>query len=108
VSGRVRVLVWHRVPESERANVQAAHRQINEALRGTPGLLASELLGARSEPDSVVVMSEWESLAAFEAWESGTGHRGTTAPLRPYRDQQRERGFEVYQVIAESAATARV
>ncbi len=105
---RVRVLVWHRVPESERANVEQAHRQISAALRGTPGLLASELLRARGEPDSVVVMSEWESLAAFEAWESGTGHRGTTAPLRAYRDQERERGFEVYQVVAESSSIVRV
>jgi heme oxygenase (mycobilin-producing) len=101
---RVRVLVWHRVPAAERGAVEAAYRRISAALRGTPGLLGNELLAARGEPDRVLVMSEWQSLDAFEAWERGTGHRATTAPLRRYRDG--DRSFEVYEVTERAWASA--
>jgi heme-degrading monooxygenase HmoA len=98
VSARVRVLVWHRAAVAERDAVGQAYHEISGALAGTPGLLANELLHARGDRASFVVMSEWESLAAFEAWERGAAHRGTTAPLRRYRDTSRPVPFEVYEV----------
>ena len=103
MKARVRVLVWHRAPARERAAVEQAYQQISAALAGTPGLLANELLHARGEQDSFVVMSEWQSLEAFEAWESGTQHRAITAPLRRYRDPGRGVPFEVYEVTAVSS-----
>jgi heme-degrading monooxygenase HmoA len=41
-------------------------------------------------------MSEWESLSAFREWEAGAAHHGTTAPLRPYHDQEMAVG--IYEV----------
>jgi heme-degrading monooxygenase HmoA len=73
---------------------------IARELRGTPGLLGSELLQACGDVGSVVVMSEWESMAAFRTWEEGATHRSTTAPLRPYQDRGRDRPFEIYEVAA--------
>ena len=100
MTGRVRVLVWHRVADGELVAVEEAYRQVSQGLRGTPGLLGSELLRSGQQPSSMLVMSEWESLEAFRAWEEGTEHRAATAPLRPYRDHHRQHPFELYQVTA--------
>jgi heme-degrading monooxygenase HmoA len=100
MSGRVRVLVWHRVADGELAALEEAYHQVSRTLRGTPGLLGSELLRSGMQPWSLLVISEWESMDAFRAWEEGAEHRATTAPLRPYRDHHRQHPFELYEVAA--------
>jgi heme-degrading monooxygenase HmoA len=77
-----------------------AFHSIADDLAGTPGLLGSEMLEALTDTGSVVVMSEWTSLVAFQTWERGADHKSTTAPLRSYQDRSRERTFEVYEVAA--------
>ncbi|GHF28107.1 antibiotic biosynthesis monooxygenase family protein [Streptomyces morookaense] len=101
-SPRVRVLVYARTPEEAPGPdaVTEAYHRISEALHGTPGLLGNELLHSRLDPRRFVVMSEWESLDAFRRWEQGPGHRGTTAPLRPYQDASQGRPFDVLTVSA--------
>lgn len=47
------------------------------------------------------MLSAWESLAAFQKWESGSAHRGTTSPLRQYQDGERSRPFALFEVAAE-------
>ncbi|MGW2425635.1 antibiotic biosynthesis monooxygenase family protein [Streptomyces sp. NPDC001709] len=100
VTARTRVLVHARVPEDATGAdaVTTAYHHISKALRGTPGLLGNELLRSRLDPRCFVVMSEWESLEAFQRWEQGPGHRETTAPLRPYQDASRGRPFDVLTV----------
>ncbi len=100
MSGRARVLIWHRAPEDAPGAVEEAYRSISGELEGTPGLLGNELLAACDDGARLLVMSEWESLAAFQKWEGGADHRGATSPLRPYQDRDRERFFEVYEVRA--------
>jgi heme-degrading monooxygenase HmoA len=85
----------------------AAFDAIARALAGTPGLLGSELLQASIDVGSVVVMSEWESMAAFKTWEQSATHKATTAPLRPYQDHGRDRLFEVYLVAASAFGQGR-
>jgi heme oxygenase (mycobilin-producing) len=97
---RVRVLVWHRVPPDATETVADAYRTISQQLAGTPGLIGNELLRSPQQPDSMVVGSEWESLADFLAWERTDSHRSTTAPLRPYRDPYREPPYEVLEVVS--------
>jgi heme-degrading monooxygenase HmoA len=97
---RVRVLVWYRAPDGDVTAVESAYRQVTAELEGTRGLITSELLHARGDQESLVVMSEWESRAMFEEWEIGAGHRGTTAGLRRFSDHRWGRPFEVYDVRA--------
>lgn len=97
-SNPVRVMI-HAIADAE--GVERAYHQISAALQGTPGLLGNELLREFGRADGgFVVLSEWESMAAFEAWEQGADHRTTTAPLRPYQDTSRGRPFGLYEVIA--------
>ncbi len=95
-----RVLLYCRAPEGDPAPIEKAYHAISAQLAGTSGLLRNELLHDVLEPDSFVVLSEWESLEAFHAWESGPDHRGTTSPLRGYQDRSRERPFGLYEVTA--------
>ncbi|MGY1434625.1 antibiotic biosynthesis monooxygenase family protein [Streptomyces reniochalinae] len=100
-AGRVRVLLYLRAAESEVAAVEEAYHRISKDLAGTPGLLGNELLRETSDPGAFAVLSEWENLAAFRTWESGSAHRGTTSPLRAYQDGERPRPFALYEVAAE-------
>jgi heme-degrading monooxygenase HmoA len=99
MSCRVRVLVWYRAPSDGAEPVIRACERINDTMSGTRGFLGSELLRARSDPAGLLVMSEWESLAAFQTWESSAAHPETTGSLRAYRDDSRRRPFEVYEVL---------
>lgn len=98
--GRTRVMIWHRAPADDPEAIEKAYDQISRNLAGTPGLLGNELLRAADDPSRLLVMSEWESLAAFKTWEQGVAHKGTTSPLRQYQDRERERFFEIYEVAA--------
>ncbi|MDW4905901.1 antibiotic biosynthesis monooxygenase [Streptomyces sp. ADMS] len=100
MTARARVLIWHRAPVDDPGAVARAYELISRELAGTPGLLGNELLRAAEDPGRLVVMSEWESLAAFKSWEETASHRPSTSPLRPYQDRDRERFFEVYEVTA--------
>jgi heme-degrading monooxygenase HmoA len=107
MSDAIRVLVWYRCPSADPDDLVAAFHAIGTQLAGVTGLLRSELLQARREEGSLVVMSEWESPEAFAAWEASVGHRPTTAPLRPYLDTTRAYPFEWYQVLASLQPRAR-
>jgi heme-degrading monooxygenase HmoA len=100
---RARVLIYAlaREADPEGVEVEKAYHQISAALAGVPGLLGNELLREVGSGESTfVVMSEWESMSAFQRWEQGVDHRGTTAPLRPYQDSRRGRPFALYEVTA--------
>jgi heme-degrading monooxygenase HmoA len=81
--------------------VADAYHGVSQSLAGTPGLVRNALLELVDAGDRFVVLSEWESLDAFRAWESGTDHRRLTAPLRPYHDRSMAGGYGVYRVAAE-------
>ncbi|GAA4561741.1 antibiotic biosynthesis monooxygenase [Micromonospora coerulea] len=95
----VRILLWHRV-DGDGAAVRDAYHRVSRALAGTPGLLGNQLLRSAVDPACFVVMSEWTSLTAFQDWEGGATHRGTTAPLRPYQDPRRQPPYEILETVA--------
>ncbi|SDQ35906.1 antibiotic biosynthesis monooxygenase family protein [Thermostaphylospora chromogena] len=100
MSRRVRVLVYVRLPDGDPDGVTRAYHRVSRELAGTAGLLGNELLRSVHDPREFAVLSEWESMAAFRAWERTAAHRRTTAPLRPYQDRTRGPGFAVYAVEA--------
>ncbi|MFI6930358.1 antibiotic biosynthesis monooxygenase family protein [Streptomyces sp. NPDC050287] len=97
----VRVLVWYRESEEDPAALHHAFELVEKAMRGTPGLLRSELLRSVVHSGRFAVHSEWTGLDAFLAWEQGTEHRRDTAPLRPYQDTGTGQVYDVYTVDRE-------
>lgn len=81
---RARVMVFAKAMQNDHQAIEEAYHEISEHLKNTPGLLSNELLHSTSDPSNYVVMSEWESLEAFQVWEAGPVHRNVTAPLRKY------------------------
>jgi len=96
----IRVLLYVRAPEGGAAAVERAYHEVSATLAGTPGLLRNELLREVRDRDGFAVLSEWESRAAFQAWEEGPSHRGNTSPLRPFKDRVRGRHYGIYEVTA--------
>jgi heme oxygenase (mycobilin-producing) len=88
---RARVMVFATAPEGHEATLEAAYLHISAELRGTPGLIANELLRSESDPRSFVVLSEWQTLDAYHAWEEGPVHRRLTAPLHRLRFMKSKR-----------------
>ncbi|WP_407550913.1 antibiotic biosynthesis monooxygenase [Streptomyces sp. Pv4-95] len=94
----VEVVLYHLTDRGP--DILAAYHEASSRMAGTPGLLGNQLMHQVGRPDSYVVVSRWESWESFESWESGADHKDQTAPLREFRDTERERPFEIYQVLA--------
>jgi heme-degrading monooxygenase HmoA len=79
-----RVMVFAAVQEGCEAAFEAAYAAVTAAVKGTPGHVRDELLRERTRPGRYVLLSEWESVEAFRAWEDAPIHRELTTPMRPY------------------------
>lgn len=91
-----RVMVFARIDPAKRAEFEAAYAQATRQVKGTPGHIRDELLRAAEEPGAYVLLSEWETIEAFKAWEDAPIHMQTTTPMRPYWAGRVERKiFEV-------------
>lgn len=99
--GEVRVLVYQAAYDEEQlAAVRDAYHLVSKRLAVVPGMLGNELLRSPADPTALVVVSRWESMAAFRIWEDGAEHREDTAPLRPFRDTRTSAPFALYEVDA--------
>lgn len=100
-AGRVRVLIFYRAPSDDPEVIEKAYHAVSQVLDQTPGLLNNELLREVTDQAGYVVLSEWESLAAFQEWETGASHRGNTSPMRPYQDRENHiKHYGIYEVVA--------
>jgi heme-degrading monooxygenase HmoA len=100
-AGRVRVLIFYRAPDGNAEVIDKSYHAVSQVLADTPGLLRNELLRDLGDPAGYAVLSEWESTAAFQAWEAGPTHRGNTSPMRDYQDRENHtKHYGVYEVVA--------
>lgn len=100
MTGRARVIIYLTVPEAGPAAIEDAYHDISARLADTPGLLRNELLRSAMDSTGFAVLSEWESMADFKAWEEGAEHRSSTSPLRPFQDRAGQRHYGIYEVVA--------
>ncbi|MEV4897526.1 antibiotic biosynthesis monooxygenase family protein [Nonomuraea sp. NPDC055795] len=99
MSGAVRVLVYYAAAAGDEGSVIDAYRLVSRGMRGTAGLLNSQLLQSALDPSEFAVLSEWTSLSQFNAWEQGSRHKGQTSALRSYRDDDSGKGYGIYEVV---------
>jgi heme-degrading monooxygenase HmoA len=100
MTSKVRVLIYARAPESDPAAVTDVYHKISRELSGAAGLVGNELLRSTSDARGFVIMSEWENMAAYRAWDERQDHREMTTPLRPLHDREPSVPFGVYEVTA--------
>ena len=79
-----RVMVFAAIQPGQGAAFESAYATVTAAVKGTPGHIRDELLREIDRPDHYILLSEWESIEAFRAWEDAPIHRETTTPMRPY------------------------
>jgi heme-degrading monooxygenase HmoA len=77
-------MVFAAIRPGQEAAFEAAYRTVTAAVAGTPGHIRDELLRDNDRPDHYVLLSEWESVEMFQAWEDAPIHRELTTPMRPY------------------------
>jgi heme-degrading monooxygenase HmoA len=94
---KVLVVVYLSAPDGDVTVVEQAYRQTSWHTSGIDGLMRSELLHDVDAPGCLMVTSEWESMAAFRAWQAGPDHAKPSA-LRPYQDRSRGKHYVVYEV----------
>jgi heme-degrading monooxygenase HmoA len=92
-----RVMVFARINRGDEEAFEAAYAQVTAYVKGTPGHIADELLrrneppDADNEPQTYVLLSEWESKEAFLAWENAPVHTEKRNPMTPYWSGKVER-----------------
>ena len=82
----VRATLQMKVKPGKAGEFEAAWHKIAEAVRQTPGNLRQTLLTDVDDPETFVVMSDWESRDAFTRFERSPEQDDLTAPLRELRE----------------------
>ncbi|GAB2953683.1 antibiotic biosynthesis monooxygenase family protein [Nonomuraea fastidiosa] len=100
----VRVLVYHRTPES--GELAEAYRRAAELLAGTDGLLRHELLRSPGDRELHVLVMDWADRDAFTGWERALRHAHHPSPLRRYQDRSRPGGhYEIHLLVSRDGST---
>jgi heme-degrading monooxygenase HmoA len=105
-----RVMVFAKINRGDEEKFEAAYAQVTSTVKGTPGHIADELLrrneppDSPDEPQSYILLSEWESKEAFLAWEDAPVHTEKRSPMHPYWAGKVERIiFDVAHTIKHTA-----
>ncbi|WP_328603362.1 antibiotic biosynthesis monooxygenase [Amycolatopsis sp. NBC_00345] len=101
---KARVVFLIRVPRERTEDFLAAYDKIRyEVAEGVPGHLVDQVCQASGDPEQWLITSEWESLAAFEAWEASPDHRTLVKPMRECMTEARSLRFTVHAQTARRA-----
>jgi heme-degrading monooxygenase HmoA len=69
----------------EEKNFEQAYHEVSSKLRGNiPGQLSDELLRPVTKEEPYILLSQWESVHAHQAWTATTQHRDDVMPLRQH------------------------
>ncbi len=93
----IRVVIHLKAPDGDETPLHEAYRSISWVTKETPGLVGCELLRDVEEPDRFMLVSDWQTLEAFRAWQVGPDHHNNPSALRPFQDRSRGRHYGVYE-----------
>ncbi|GAA2637481.1 hypothetical protein GCM10010399_83320 [Dactylosporangium fulvum] len=96
-SHTVRVIVYLRAAAGGAAALREAYRATDWAGGKVPGMLGCELLRDAEREDGYCVLSEWETLDAFRAWQLGPEHTARPSALRPFQDRRVAPHYRVFE-----------
>lgn len=94
---RARVVFLVRVPLDRSAAFLEAYEKIRYSVaEGVPGHLVDQVCRSDDDPEQWLITSEWETLAAFEAWEGSADHRELVRPLAECITERRSLRFVIH------------
>lgn len=82
--GSVITFLHMQVGEQAHEQVSAVYRELTpQILDGSPALVTSSLARNRDshQQEAYLIVSEWDDVDAYQAWESSEDHRGELRPL---------------------------
>lgn len=90
------------VAEEKREGFLAAYEKVRFNVAATPGHIRDQICQSPDNPDKWLIVSEWDSMAEFFAWEQSTEHKELVRPMQAcYSDPE----FRSFNVVAETKAT---
>jgi heme oxygenase (mycobilin-producing) len=78
----VRLIVDVRIKPGSEDELRSAYAALVERAQEQPGLIGHQLCQAIDDDDRWLVVSEWDSLDASDAWDRSEEHARLLAPLR--------------------------
>jgi heme-degrading monooxygenase HmoA len=69
------------VDQDVQEEFERTFRAIAPEIDKSPGLIQHQVIRASDDPSRYIMLSEWESVDAFDSWEVTTGHRELVKPL---------------------------
>lgn len=91
----VRMLVDVRVKPGTQEELARAYAALRARVESQPGLISHQLCACRDDPERWLVLSEWESIEASEAWDRSEDHARLLAPMRACFAAAARAGFDV-------------
>jgi heme-degrading monooxygenase HmoA len=69
----VKILIKRRVPKTKEAKLLPLFLDLRSKATTQPGYISGETLRNVSDPEDYVVISTWQSVEAWKAWEASKG-----------------------------------
>jgi heme-degrading monooxygenase HmoA len=91
----VRMVVDVRVRPGSQDELTRAYAALRERAAQEPGLISHQLCESIDDPERWMVISEWETLEASNAWDRSDDHAHLLAPMRACFAQAGRGGFQV-------------
>ena len=94
----VRVVVRRHLKEGKKADLMPMLRELRRAAMKQPGYITGETLASTENPSIMAVLSTWQSLEAWKAWEKSEPRATLYKKIEPLLVE--EPTISVYQVVA--------
>ena len=78
----VRFILDVRIKPDAGDDLRRAYAALRERVEQQPGLLGHQLCESIDDPERWLVISEWESVEASEAWDRSDEHAALIGPMR--------------------------
>jgi heme-degrading monooxygenase HmoA len=91
----VRLVVDVRIEPGSRAQLLSAYAALRERVEREPGLIGHQLCESTDDEERWLVVSEWESIEASNAWDRSEDHARLLASLRACFAQAGRASFQV-------------
>jgi len=91
----VRLIVDVRIKPGSREELLSAYAALRQRVAQEPGLIGHQLCESAEDGERWLVLSEWESREASNAWDASEDHARLLAPLRACFAQASRASFDV-------------
>nr|WP_052478680.1 antibiotic biosynthesis monooxygenase [Kibdelosporangium sp. MJ126-NF4]CEL19957.1 hypothetical protein [Kibdelosporangium sp. MJ126-NF4]CTQ97181.1 hypothetical protein [Kibdelosporangium sp. MJ126-NF4] len=78
------IVVSAKVKPETGPQFEAAFRQVQAKVKGTPGHISDQLLRDHEDPNRYILLGQWVSAEKFLEWEDAPVHKQTTTPMREF------------------------